>query len=62
MIKEYLIEGVGDTDLGENLIQIIGYQSISGPLGEESASKDDPHALAVDRCSEKRFPGDIRSD
>lgn len=41
--------GIGDTNGIEHPVEVVRYEAISGPLGEEGQCKDDAHALSVSR-------------
>ena len=46
----------------EHLVQIVGYQTIPGPLREESDGDDDPQALAIARLGDERLPANVVGD
>lgn len=41
--------GIGDTNGIEHPVEVVRYEAISGPLGEEGQCKNDAHALSVSR-------------
>ena len=45
--EAYLNSGVGDTDRIKHLVEVVRYQTVAGPLREESEGDDDPQTLPV---------------
>ena len=52
----------GDTDLVEDLTQVIRDETVTRPLREEGDGDDDVHTLAISRSSDERLPADIVSN
>lgn len=45
--EAYLNSRVGDTDRIKHLVEVVRYQTVAGPLREESEGDDDPQTLPV---------------
>lgn len=61
-VDEELSACTSNTDLVEDLVQVVGDETVTGPLREEGQSDDDAYALAVSRGGDERLPADVRSD
>lgn len=61
-VDEELSACTGDTDLVEDLGQVVRDETITRPLREEGHGDDDAHALAVSGGGNERLPADILSD
>jgi len=61
-VDEELDGGVGDTNGVEDLVEVVGDETVSGPLGEECEGNDDIHAFPVSGGSEKGLPANGLSD
>lgn len=57
--NEELDGGVGYADGVEDLVQIVGDETVSGPLREPSDGDDDDHALAVALSRDEGLPADV---
>lgn len=53
---------IGNTDCLEHCVEVVGYETISRPLGEPSESDDDRQTLAVTRCLDQGHPADSGSN
>ncbi len=61
-VDEQLDGGVGDADGVEDTVKVVRHETISGPLGEESKSNDDPKTPQVARLGEEGFPPNVGGD
>jgi hypothetical protein len=59
---KYLDGGVRDADRGEDELEVVGHEPVSGPLREEGDRDDDPDPLAVTCAAEEGLPADIGGD
>jgi len=61
-VDEELDGGINDADGYEDLVEVVGDETVTRPLGEESKGDDDPHASPVSRGGEEGLPADGRCD
>jgi len=53
---------IRDADRVEDFVEVVRYQTVAGPLGEESEGDDDPEAAAITRGREDGLPANVGSD
>lgn len=51
---------IRDANRVEDFVEIVGYETVAGPLREKCKGDDDPQALAVARLDPERFPSHVR--
>jgi hypothetical protein len=58
-VEDTVDQGLGgsgvDSDTVKNRVQVVGYQTVSGPLGEEGNSDDDQHSSLVTLADKERL-------
>jgi hypothetical protein len=61
-VDEELDRRVGDANRVEDLVEVVGDETVAGPLGEESERDDDAHTLAVAGGHDERLVADVGGD
>lgn len=61
-VDKELHVGVGNTDGIEDTVEVVGNETIAGPLGEESEGDDDPETLQVASLGEDGLPANVSGD